>query len=58
MERDPLPRAFVRTLLLAVLLVTGLVVALQMGMPTLRQGRLLDEAKAVTEQRINEAQRW
>ena len=58
MERDPLPRAFVRTLLLAVLLVTGLVVALQLGMTTLRQGRLLEEAQTVTEQRINEAQRW
>ena len=45
-------------LLAAVTLVSGLAIGLQLAMPTLRQGRLLDEALELTEERQVEASRW
>lgn len=58
MDTPPLPRLYLHMLLAAVTLVSGLAIGLQLAMPTLRQGRLLDEALELTEERQLEASRW
>ncbi|MEE2830270.1 MAG: hypothetical protein VX498_13865 [Myxococcota bacterium] len=58
MEDSPLPRPLLRGLFVAVILLAVVVVVLQFAMPTLRQGRLLDEALQVTESRRVQAALW
>jgi len=57
-ELPPLPRYVSDSLLAALVLISGAGIILALLMPTLRQGRLIDRAQEVCEQRAREANKW